>query len=93
MHGPLKELDPTAGFDKASLIYTQLWVPAEVTIRQSVISGAELGVFTTRLIPRGVQVGPYEGKRVELEDIGDIENASYLWEVSITITVKYCIHV
>ena len=85
MHGPLKELDPTAGFDKASLIYTRLRVPAEVTIRESVIPGAGLGVFTTQFIPRGVQVGPYEGRRVELEEIGDLKNISYLWEVSSVI--------
>ena len=88
VHGPLKELDPTAGFDQASLTYTQLPVPAEVTIRQSVIPGAGLGVFTTRFIPKGVQVGPYEGRKVELVDLGDLENTSYLWEVSIVKVVK-----
>ena len=58
MHGPLKELDPTAAFDKASLIYTRLRVPAEVTIRQSVILGAGLGLNSS---PGEFRLDPIKG--------------------------------
>ena len=53
VHCPLSELDPTAGDDQASLVYTQLAVPAQLTVRPSVIPGAGLGVFPVSLINKG----------------------------------------
>ena len=70
VHGPLSELDPTAGDDQASLVYTQLPVPAQLTVRPSVIPGAGLGVFAVSRIKKGVRVGPYEGRKVTREDMG-----------------------
>ena len=73
----LSELDPKAGVDQASLTYTQLPVPAELTVKASGIPGAGLGVFSKQLIPRNVKMGPFEGKK---EEVG---NMAYAWEVSI----------
>ena len=77
MHGPLSELDPTAGYDQASLAYTHLPVPAELTVRPSLIPGVGLGVFSTTFISKGVRVGPYKGKMV----MRDFYNTAYAFEV------------
>lgn len=82
VHGPLKELDLSAGIDLASLTFTQLPVPAQLTVKRSCIAGAGLGVFAKSYIPRGIRVGPYEGKRVDKQDMGDISDTAYAWEVS-----------
>ena len=82
VHGPLKELDPSAGIDLASLMFTQLPVPAQLTVKRSCIPGAGLGVFAKSFIPRGIRVGPYEGKRVDKQDMGDVSDTAYAWEVS-----------
>ena len=87
VHGPLSELDPTAGDDQASLVYTQLPVPAQLTVRPSVIPGAGLGVFAVSRINKGVRVGPFEGRKVVREDMGDLYNTAYAWEVS-----DVCLH-
>ena len=87
VHGPLSELDPTAGYDQASLVYTQIPVPAQLTVRPSVIPGAGLGVFAVSLINKGVRVGPYEGRKVARKDMGDLHNTAYAWEVS-----DVCLH-
>jgi hypothetical protein len=81
IHGALKKLDPKAGLDQASLSYTQLPVPAELTVKPSNIPCAGLGVFANKFIPRGVKVGPYEGERVDKADLGDLPSTSYVWEV------------
>ena len=44
-----------------------------------VVSG--LGVFAKEFIPRGLKVGPYQGTVVFKEDMEDIEDTSYMWEV------------
>ena len=77
-HSTLMELDPEAGVDQASLAYTQLPVPAELTVKPSGIPGAGLGVFANKFIPRNMKMGPYEGKRVEM---GEVANTAYAWEV------------
>ena len=56
--------------DQASLTYAQLPVPAEL----SGISGAGLGVFSQQLIPRNVKMGPFEGKKVDEEEVGICPN-------------------
>ena len=89
VHGPLPELNPTAGYDQASLAYTQLPVPAQLTVKPSVIRGAGLGVFSTTLIKKGVRVGPYEGKKVQRSDMGDLYNTAYAWEVSSARRCRY----
>ena len=81
VHGPLSELDPTAGYDQASLTYTQLPVPAQLTVRPSMIPGAELGVFTTTSISKGVRVGPYVAETVNKDNMGDLHNTTNAGEV------------
>ena len=79
--GPLSELDPTAGYDQASLAYTHLPVPAQLTVRPSQIPGAGLGVFANTFISKGVRMGPYNGKLVDKDDMGDLHNTSNAGEV------------
>ncbi len=81
VHGPLKLLDESAGLDQASQAHTPLPVPCPLTVKPSSITGAGLGVFTTQFIPKGVRVGPYEGRRVDKQDLGDLHNTAYAWEV------------
>ena len=38
-------------------------------------------MFAKEFIPRGLKVGPYEGSVVFKEDMEDIEDTSYMWEV------------
>ena len=87
VHGPLSELDPTAGDDQASLVYMQLPVPGQLTVRPSVIPGDGLGVFALSLINKGVRVGPYEGSNVAREDMWDLHKTAHAYEVS-----DVCLH-
>ena len=81
-HEDLPLLDIANGCDQASLAHTPLPVPAELTVRPSLLFGVGLGVFATTFISKGVKMGPYVGKRVNLEDVGD-ERTAYAWQVSI----------
>ena len=81
VHGPLLTLDSSSDHDEASLQYTTVFVPVELTVKPSKIANAGLGVFATQFIPRGVRFGPYEGKRVLKEELTEGEDTSYLWEV------------
>ena len=81
VHGPFSELDPTAGYDQASLAYTQLPVPAQLTVRPSTIPEAGLGVFANTFISMGVWMGPYRGNTMNKDDMGDIHNTSSTGEV------------
>ena len=81
VHGPLKQLSSSASYDLSSLTYTNLPVPAQLTIRPSSIPNAGLGTFANQFIPRGVRLGPYEGRRVSKLDMGDIKDTQYVWEV------------
>ena len=87
VHGPLSELDPTAGYDQASLAYTQLPVPAQLTVRPSPIPGAELGVFATTFINNGVRVGPYLAETVDNDDMGDHHNTAKTGEVRSSVSL------
>ena len=60
----------------------QVPVPSQVTVRQSSIPGAGLGVFAKEMIPRGVKVGPYVGKMVPSSEVDEGVDTSYMWEVS-----------
>ena len=82
VHGPLGRLDTSTGHDQDSVMYTTVPVPAEATIKTSSIPEAGLGVFAKKLIPRHVRVGPYEGKRLSVEDMEMVGDTSYIWEVS-----------
>ena len=91
VHGPLSGLDLTAGYDQASITYTQLPVPVQLTVRPSGIPGAGLGIFAVSLINKGIRVGPYEGRKVFQENVGDIQNMAYTWQVSGFSVSVYCI--
>ena len=84
-HGPLSELDPSAGYNQASLAYTQLPIPAQLTVKPSLIPGAGLGVFATTFISKGVQIGPYKGKIVDKDDMGDLHNSANVCEVRYSV--------
>lgn len=79
---------PVASYDQASLTYTALPVPAQLTVKPSLIPGAGLGVFATTFISEGVKMGPYEGKRVNMEEVGNFYNTAYAWEVR---EILYCV--
>ena len=79
VHGPLLTLNHSSGHDEASLQYTSVFVPSELTVKPSKIANAGLGVFAKQFIPRGVRFGPYEGKRVLKEEL--TKDTSYMWEV------------
>ena len=81
VHGPLSELDPTAGYDQASLAYTQLPVPAQLTVRPSPIPGAGLGVFATTFINKSVRLGPYKGEIGDQNDMKGLHHTTKAWEV------------
>ena len=56
-------------------------IPAQFTVKQSLIGGAGLGVFAREEIPPGVKFGPYMGKIVPASHIDEDTNTSYMWEV------------
>ncbi len=80
-HGPFVELDLGAGYDSGSLEYTPLPIPAQFTLHSSGIPGDPFGVFSTVFIGKGVRMGPYDGRRIPVEELGPTNNLSYAWEV------------
>ena len=72
-------LDPASGHDEASLKYTSVPVPTDLTIQPSKIPRAGLGVFA--IVPRGVRFGPYKGRKVLKSKVDSSTNTSYMWEV------------
>ena len=85
IHGPLMTLDANSGYDEASRTFTDLPVPAELTVRPSSIPNAGLGVFAKKFILRGVKVGPYEGKHVWKDQVDEGTDTSYMWEVRMLV--------
>ena len=85
-HEDLAVLPSTTAFDKASLAHTSIPVPAQLTVRPSPSHCGQLGVFATTLISKDVKMGPYVGKRVNIEDIGNTD-LQYAWEVSVDISI------
>ena len=80
VHGPLLPFDE-AGIDTPSLAYTKMPIPAQLTVKPSSIPHAGLGIFANVTIPRGVRMGPYKGRVVSNEEMEDVEDTSYMWEV------------
>ena len=56
-------------------------LPTILTIRDSSIPEAGLGVFSNSQIPKGLRFGPYKGKKTGWEHITNKTNTSYVWEV------------
>ena len=48
---------------------------------KSGIPGLEYGVCAKQHIPVGTWIGPFEGKRIRPDELGDDVDKSYLWEV------------
>ena len=81
VHGPLLQFEPLNGFDECSKQHTSVPVPAELRVKPSSIAGAGLGVFTNKFLPKGVRFGPYVGKVVDKNEMEDVHDTSYVWEV------------
>ncbi len=81
VHGPLGTLDLTSGVDQDSMRYTDVPIPAELTVHPSIIPEAGLGVFAKKLIARNIKVGPYKGKKLTVFEMEDVQDTSYIWEV------------
>ena len=89
MHGPLQVLDETSAFDEDSKQYSVTPIPAQFTVKLSGIPNAGNGVFAKQFIPKGIRIGPYRGKPIPKDDMDQLYNTSYLWEVSIINFVLY----
>ncbi len=50
-------------------------------MKTSSIPNAGLGVFAKQFTPKGVRVGPYEGKIVPKDEMDSVKDTSYIWEV------------
>ena len=74
-------MEPTTGYDPASLAYTPLPVPAQLTVQPSPIPGAGLGVFATTFISKGVRIGPYKGEIVDKDDVEGLHHTANVGEV------------
>ena len=40
-------------------------------------------MFTNKFLPKGVRFGPYVGKVVDKNEMEDVHDTSYVWEVCI----------
>ena len=60
-------------------------IPSQVTVKPSSRPGAGLGVFAQQMIPRGVKVGPYVGRKVPVGEVEEDTDTSYMWEVYIIL--------
>ena len=80
----MKEINTKNGTNAASRRYTDLPVPAQLSVKPSGIPGTELGVFAEQFIHQEVEMGPYEGKIVEEteENKEAIKSITYGWKVS-----------
>ena len=56
-------------------------LPQEVSLCRSSVPGAEFGVCTRRHIPAGTWIGPFEGKRLQPDDVKTDMDTSFMWEV------------
>lgn len=55
--------------------------PDVVQLCKSSIPGKKYGVAAKQHIPVGTWIGPYEGKRINPDEINPNMDSSYLWEV------------
>lgn len=57
-------------------------IPPQLHLCYSSLPGAGFGIIATELIPSGTWIGPYEGKRISVEEISKATDTRYIWEVS-----------
>lgn len=57
-------------------------LPPEVSLCMSSIPGAGFGVCTKKHISEGTWIGPFEGKRVQPDNVKPGIDTSFMWEVS-----------
>ena len=81
VHGPLNIIEDNILGEISDLSAAVASTPEVLRIGPSSIPGADLGVFSTTLIPKGVRFGPYKGGKIGWENITDKTNTSYFWEV------------
>lgn len=55
--------------------------PDVVQLCKSSIPGKKYGVAAKQHIPVGTWIGPYEGKRINPDEVNPNMDSSYLWEV------------
>ena len=58
-------------------------LPNGLVLRPSTLKGEGMGVWTTRTLPAGLRIGPFEGKIVPVEKIGQLADTSSIWEVGL----------
>ena len=80
VHGPLVPFDE-AGTDMPSLVHTSMPIPAQLTVKPSIIPSAGLGVIANATIASGVRMGPYKGRTITSDEMECVEDTSYMWEV------------
>ncbi|KAL5255644.1 hypothetical protein ACHWQZ_G011025 [Mnemiopsis leidyi] len=56
-------------------------LPNGLVLRPSTLKGEGMGVWTTKTLPAGMRIGPFEGKIVPVEKIGQLADTSSVWEV------------
>ena len=56
-------------------------IPSQLHLCYSSIPGAGFGICATETIPSGTWIGPYEGKRISIQETKTILETGYLWEV------------
>ena len=82
-HGPLPSLRPTVTLPGPKS-YAVSTFPDEVGLCISSLPLAGYGVFARQFIPMGTWIGPYEGKKISVEEgMKQISqgDAAFLWEV------------
>ena len=75
----------SCGQDEDSLAFTSVPVPSELTVKQSSIPGAGLGVFAKTLLHQEIWYGPYKGRSILRDAIRSDADMSYMWEVRVTV--------
>ena len=82
VHGALQIIEDKTVGESIKESAAMASTPPILTISDSSIPGAGLGVFSTTEIPKGVRFGPYKGIKIGWEHVTEDANTSYCWEVS-----------
>ncbi|XP_028399242.1 putative histone-lysine N-methyltransferase PRDM6 isoform X2 [Dendronephthya gigantea] len=56
-------------------------IPAQLYLCYSSIPGTGFGICATEVVPSGTWIGPYEGRRVTIKEIGSMLDTRYVWEI------------